>query len=121
MVSIGLANYASAEKDWPSQPSLRVSWGWGFFIPPFGEKGKLHLIDTPGAYFFRSRAMLDKYREHPELVRQMVAMGECYFIAKGHQFLPLETMNVSSGRARVEGLGDGFVVLSWFTPDSRRK
>jgi hypothetical protein len=103
-------NPCAAEEKWPPQhpwPELTMKRQGA----PFALEGKPLVVAAGGAFFFVSRAVLDKFRAAPDSGMRLVEAKECVFLSEGHELTALETMYMLAGRVHDRELGDGYVVL----------
>ena len=103
-------NPCAAEEKWPPQhpwPELTMQRQGA----PFALQGKSLVVAAGGAFFFVSRAALDKFRAAPDSGMRLVEAKECVFLSEGHELTALETMYMLAGRVHDRELGDGYVVL----------
>jgi hypothetical protein len=103
---LSMAVGSAAEEQWPPQHPWPEQT-----LRPYGELGKALAVGPGGAFFFRQRKMLDKYRANPELGEQMAKAEECVFLGEGRELTALETMYMLAGRVHDGELGDGYVVF----------
>jgi hypothetical protein len=107
---------ADSADHWPDQPNPRPEYTYSPFDPIFRKKGVRQEVGHFGAYFLLNPDMLYEFENLPafrkDMIDTMIASKEVYDISSKSLFVPLEDFVWGSGRAHIDGLGDGYITFA---------